>query len=403
MASASSRRDVVVLGGGIVGLATAWQLLQQRPGIRVTLLEKEASLAFHQTGRNSGVIHSGIYYKPGSLRALNCRIGKEMLEAFCTQHSIAWRRTGKIIAATDPAQLPALKTILDRGRRNGIECEHILRERLLEIEPHCSGIEGIHVPGAGIVDYPAVCEKLGELIRESGGQIVFNARVVRLESRTDSVIVEASNDAAVEADVAVNCCGLHSDRIARLSGQQFRERIVPFRGEYYELCPEAEYLCRGLIYPVPDPRFPFLGVHFTRMAHGGVECGPNAVLALAREGYSWGTINLRDLFESLTYPGFLRLAARNWKTGLGEVWRSLSKAAFVRALQKLVPDIRPEHLKPGPSGVRAQALGLDGRLVDDFMILRHERVINVCNAPSPAATASLNIGKSIAAQVLEAS
>ena len=338
------RFDFAIIGGGIVGLATAWQLTQLNPSLKLAVLEKEPRLAFHQTGRNSGVIHSGIYYKPGSLRAKNCRDGKAALEAFCDTYGVPWQRTGKVIVATHPQQLPQLQTIFERGKQNGVDCSVIGVDRLQQLEPHCAG----------------------------------------------------TSDGDLEASQVINCGGLHSDRIARQSGLKMRERIIPFRGEYFEIKPEAHHLCKTLIYPVPDPRFPFLGVHFTRMIQGGVECGPNAVLALAREGYNWRTINLRDVFESLTYPGFTKLVARNWKTGIGEVWRSISKAAFVKALQQLVPEIRGEHLQSAPAGVRAQALGLDGKLLDDFVILRHNRVINVCNAPSPAATASLNIGHHIA-------
>lgn len=392
--------DVVVVGGGIVGLASAWQLSQLNPGLKICLLEKEQSLAAHQTGRNSGVIHSGIYYKPGSLRARNCREGKLALEKFCTEHGIPWQQTGKVIVATSESQFETLESIYDRGQKNGVRCELIEKSRLLELEPHCAGLRAIHVPESGIVDYPGVCEKLGELLRSGGSTIELGARVTGIRQLNAEVIIETTRG-EFSGRQAVNCSGLYSDRIARLSGQPLKERIVPFRGEYFVLKPEAEHLCRGLIYPVPDPQFPFLGVHFTRMIHGGVECGPNAVFALAREGYSWSRINLYDLYESLTYSGFLRLAARCWKTGLGEIWRSLSKPAFVRALQRLVPEIRSEHLDTAPSGVRAQALALDGRLVDDFVVVRHQRVVNVCNAPSPAATAALNIGRMIAEMTLE--
>ena len=292
------------------------------------------------------------------------------------------------------SQLGALETIYGRGLENGVRCEMIDRQRLEELEPHTAGIKAIHVPESGIVDYSGVCSKLGELLQAGGTEIRLNARVTGIRQSTDFVAVTTESD-TIQATQVVNCTGLHSDRIARMSGQKFRERIIPFRGEYYTLKPEAQHLCRTLIYPVPDPEFPFLGVHFTRMIEGGVECGPNAVLALAREGYTWGKVSPRDLFESLTYPGFLRLAFRYWKTGLGEMWRSLSKAAFVRALQVLVPEIKSEHLEVAPAGVRAQALAPEGKLVDDFLILRSERVLNVCNAPSPAATASLNIGKTI--------
>ena len=393
-----SQFDVAVIGGGIVGLATAWQISERDPNRKIVLLEKESSLAYHQTGRNSGVIHSGIYYKPGSLRAKNCREGKVALEAFCTEQGVAWNQTGKVIVATKEEQFTALDNIFSRGQQNGVKCEIIGQDRLKELEPHTAGIRAIHVPEAGIVDYPGVCTKLGEILESRGAEIRFNSRVVNIRQATDSVTL-VTPDGAVEAAQVVNCTGLHSDRMARMSGQAMKEKIVPFRGEYYTLVPEAEHFCQSLIYPVPDPEFPFLGVHFTRMIEGGVECGPNAVLALAREGYSWGQINPRDLFESVTYPGFLRLALRYWKTGAGEIWRSLSKAAFVRALQKLVPEIQSEHLVPAPAGVRAQALAPEGKLVDDFLVLRKDRVLNVCNAPSPAATACLNIGKHIVGEL----
>lgn len=389
------RFDFAIIGGGIVGLATAWQLTQLNPSLKLAVLEKEPRLAFHQTGRNSGVIHSGIYYKPGSLRAKNCRDGKAALEAFCDTYGVPWQRTGKVIVATHPQQLPQLQTIFERGRQNGVDCSVIGVDRLQQLEPHCAGIAAIHVPESGIVDYPGMCQKLGSLLLAANAQIHLNCCVKSIDQRTDFVRLQTS-DGDLEASQVINCGGLHSDRIARQSGLKMRERIIPFRGEYFEIKPEAHHLCKTLIYPVPDPRFPFLGVHFTRMIQGGVECGPNAVLALAREGYNWRTINLRDVFESLTYPGFTKLVARNWKTGIGEVWRSISKAAFVKALQQLVPEIRGEHLQSAPAGVRAQALGLDGKLLDDFVILRHNRVINVCNAPSPAATASLKIGHHIA-------
>ena len=393
-----SQTDVVVVGGGIIGLATAWQLTERHPRCRVVLLEKEDQLASHQTGRNSGVIHSGIYYKPGSLRATNCRAGKQALEEFCTKYDVAWDQTGKVIVAIEDSQLPALETIFKRGQQNGVCCEIIGRERLAELEPYTAGIKAIHVPEAGIVDYRGMCQTLGRLLTERGVDIRLSHRVTDLQQTTDRVEV-VCGDTVVQAVQAVNCTGLYSDRVAKKSGQQMKEQVVPFRGEYYTLKPTATHLCRSLIYPVPDPRFPFLGVHFTRMIEGGVECGPNAVLALAREGYTWGDINLRDLGESLTYPGFLKLACKYWKTGMGEIWRSVSRAAFVRALQKLVPNIEADHLERAPAGVRAQALAPSGDLVDDFLILRHERVLNVCNAPSPAATASLNIGHYIVDQL----
>ncbi|HEY2880893.1 MAG TPA: L-2-hydroxyglutarate oxidase, partial [Pirellulales bacterium] len=361
---------------------------------KVVVLEKEPALALHQTGRNSGVLHSGIYYKPGTLKAQNCRAGKLAMEQFCAAEGIAYELCGKVIVAVDDSELPALGRIFERGHANGVKCELIDRPRLLELEPHAAGVQAIHVPETGIVDYPAVCQRLADRIKKADGEIAFNARVGRIEANSDGVVVE-STAGEFRANYLVNCAGLQSDRVAKASGQHVEQKIVPFRGEYFELQPGAAHLCRNLIYPVPDPSFPFLGVHFTRLIHGGVECGPNAVLAFAREGYRKRDISIRDLAETLTYPGFLRLAAKYWKTGAGEMWRSFSKRAFVKALQRLVPEIRGEDLMPAPSGVRAQAVARDGSLVDDFLILETERVVNVCNAPSPAATAALNIGKII--------
>jgi (S)-2-hydroxyglutarate dehydrogenase len=386
--------NVLIVGGGIVGLATAYQLTRQFPQRSVTILEKEASLAQHQTGHNSGVLHSGIYYRPGSLRAANCRAGKAAMEQFCKTEGIPYEICGKVIVATAENELPALQRIFERGQANGVNCEIIDRPRLIELEPYTAGIKAIHVPESGIVDYPAVCSRLAQRITEAGGQIVCNARVLSMRSTNGSVIAE-TKAGDFQADYAVTCAGLQSDRVAKLSGQHVESKIIPFRGEYFELLPAAHHLCRNLIYPVPDPSFPFLGVHFTRMIHGGVECGPNAVLAFAREGYRKLDISARDLTETLTYSGFLRMAAKYWRTGLGEMWRSFSKRAFVRALQRLVPEIQEEHLTAAPSGVRAQAVAPDGTMLDDFLILESQRVVNVCNAPSPAATASLNIGRLI--------
>jgi L-2-hydroxyglutarate oxidase len=388
------KSNIVILGGGIIGLSTAWRLTERYPDQTITLVEKEERLAFHQTGRNSGVLHSGIYYKPGTLRASNCRSGKEAMEAFCEEHGVAYEKCGKVIVAIDEKELPFLDTILDRGQENGVTCEMISKERLLEIEPHVAGIQAIHVPEAGIVDYVGVCEKLGELLTARGAQIHLNTRVNRMKRTANSIVVKTTAG-DFEGDYVVNCTGLHADRVTKLSGQKPEAKIVPFRGEFFELKPAAEHLCKALIYPVPNPKFPFLGVHFTKTVEGGVECGPNAVLAFAREGYSKMTINLRDAFESLTYPGFIRLAAKHWKTGCGEMWRSFSKRAFVKALQRLVPEIRSDHLDVAPAGVRAQAIGRDGKILDDFLIQETDRVINVGNAPSPAATAALNIGSLI--------
>lgn len=389
-----ARSDVIVLGGGIVGLSTAWRLRERFPDFAIRVIEKESDLALHQTGRNSGVLHSGIYYRPGSLRATNCRDGKKAMEAFCAEHGVPFERCGKVIVAVDESELPNLEKIYERGQANGVVCELIGPERLAELEPHVSGIRAIHVPEAGIVDYVGVCRKLAELLRKHGAEIHLSTRVTGLRTTADETTVETTAG-DFQAAYVVNCTGLHCDRVTRLSGQRPQAKIVPFRGEYFELTPEAEHLCRALIYPVPDPKFPFLGVHFTRMVLGGVECGPNAVLAFAREGYTKRDINLRDLAESLTYPGFLRMAARHWRTGCLEMWRSFSKAAFVRALQRLIPEIRAEHLHPAPAGVRAQALGRDGKLLDDFLIQESGRIINIGNAPSPAATAALNIGSLI--------
>jgi L-2-hydroxyglutarate oxidase len=383
--------DLAVIGGGIVGLATAWRFTQRYPGRDVLVLEKEAELAVHQTGRNSGVLHSGIYYRPGSLRAANCRTGKQAMEEFCRAEGLPFDICGKVIVAVNEGELPALERIYQRGQANGIRCEIIERGRLAELEPHAAGIRAIYVPEAGIVDFRAVAARLAERIRQAGGQIVLDARVVSLRREADRLqVVTTAGDFA--ARWAVNCAGLHSDRVTALSGVRPQAKIIPFRGEYFELQPQARRLCRNLIYPVPDARFPFLGVHFTRLVGGGIECGPNAVLALAREGYRKTDINVRDLLESLTYGGFLRLAAKYWRVGAAEMWRSLSKAAFVRALQRLVPEIRADDLTPAPSGVRAQAVSPAGEIVDDFVIEEADRVVNVCNAPSPAATAALNVG-----------
>ncbi len=386
-----AQAEVVIVGGGIVGLATAYRLTERFPRAKVTLLEKEKELAQHQSGRNSGVLHSGIYYTPGSLKAVNCRNGKKAMEAFCEKEGIPYEICGKVIVAVEDSELPALQRLYERGQANGVTCALISRERLKELEPHAAGLRAIHVPEAGIVDYGEVCRRLAERVTEAGGWIVTGARVTAMRRTGRQIIVE-STAGAWAADHVVNCAGLYSDRVARLSGEGPAAKIVPFRGEYYALRPTARPLCRNLIYPLPDSRFPFLGVHFTRRIHGGVECGPNAVLAFAREGYTKKDINLRDLFDSLTYPGFLRLVLRHGRVGMGEMWRSFSTAAFVKALQRLLPEITPADLEPAPAGVRAQALTPDGRLVDDFLIQETDRVINVCNAPSPGATASLNIG-----------
>ncbi len=383
--------DVVIVGGGIVGLATAYRLQERHPELKLVILEKERELALHQTGHNSGVLHSGIYYKPGSLRAINCRQGKLAMQAFCDREEIPYQLCGKVIVAVDHRELPQLERIYERGQANGVQCRLIDGAVLKELEPHARGVRAIHVPEAGIIDYRQVCERLAQRIQEHGGTILTQARVTAMYRRGERMIV-AGTAGEVEARYVITCGGLQSDRLTRLSGQTPLAQIVPFRGEYYEVKPSAQHLCRGLIYPVPDPSFPFLGVHFTRMIHGGVECGPNAVFAFAREGYYRTSFHLFDFLESITYGGFLKLAWKHWRAGCAELHRSFSKRAFVAALQRLVPEIQADDIVPAPSGVRAQALTPRGELVDDFLILEHERVINVCNAPSPAATASLNIG-----------
>jgi len=387
--------EVAVIGGGIVGLASAYQILRGDPDTQVLVLEKESSIAQHQTGRNSGVLHTGIYYKPGSLKAKNCRAGKAAMEAFCDEEGIPYQQCGKVIVATDEEEIPALETIFERGQANGVQCDLIGPEQLREIEPHVRGVQAIHVPHAGIVDYRVVAAHLADWIRQMGGEILLDAEVEQICSMNGTTTLDTSAG-DVTTRFVVNCAGLQSDRIAALSGESPDVQIVPFRGEYYTLVPDARHLCRGLVYPVPDPSFPFLGVHFTRRIDGGVECGPNAVLAFAREGYEKTTVNVRDLMETLSYPGFLKLAVRYWQTGLGEMWRSYNKEAFVRALQKLIPDIQPEHLSAAPSGVRAQAVTPAGQLHDDFIIRTSGSVVNVCNAPSPAATSALTIGQTIA-------
>ena len=386
--------DLAVVGGGIVGLATAYQFIKRLPGKRVVVLEKEARVAEHQTGHNSGVLHSGIYYKPGSLKAINCRAGKKAMEAFCSAEGIAHEICGKVIVAIDDKDLPSLQRIYERGVANGINCSIIDKARLNELEPHAAGIKAIHVPEAGIVNYRQVCERLAQRVRESGGEVVFGAKVTGVKHHSDGVTVQTAVG-EYSASQLVNCAGLHSDRVAKLTGQKPAAKIIPFRGEYFELKHSAHHLCKNLIYPTPDPAFPFLGVHFTRMIDGSVECGPNAVLDFGREGYKFFSVNPYDLFESLTYPGFIRMALKHWKMGMGEMWRSLSKQAFVRALQRLVPEIKAEDLESAPAGIRAQAVSPDGGLVDDFLIQEADRVVNVCNAPSPAATASLQIGETI--------
>lgn len=389
------QHDVIVIGGGIVGLATALQLITEKPGIKLTLLEKEATLAKHQTGNNSGVIHSGIYYKPGSLKATNCIRGYELLIQFCQQHNVPYELCGKIIVATQPEELPLLENLFVRGEQNGLTgLKKLSTGELKEHEPHVAGLAGIFVPQTGIVDYTAVAMKYAELIQQHGGTILTNEKVIDIQQSAQAAVVVTQSTSYV-TKLVINCTGLYSDKIARLTTPDLNVKIIPFRGEYYKLKKEKEYLVKHLIYPVPDPNFPFLGVHFTRMMRGGVEAGPNAVLAFSREGYKKSDINVRELSESLAWPGFQKVAMKYWKTGMGEMYRSFSKAAFTKALQRLIPEIQESDLVDGGAGVRAQACDRTGGLVDDFMIIENAHTIDVCNAPSPAATSSLAIGETI--------
>jgi L-2-hydroxyglutarate oxidase len=394
----SPQFDYLVIGGGIVGLAVAWTLLEKKPGIRVALVEKEADWARHQTGRNSGVIHSGIYYQPESLKARLCREGNRRLLEFCALHGIRHEICGKLIVATSAAEIPGLHKLFERGVANGLAVRSLDASAVREIEPHVRCLQGVLVPSTGIVDFAGVCRTLAGLITAQGGELRLNTRVTGFHTGNSEATVETSAG-ALTARWVINCAGLHSDRIARLAGAKPDAQIVPFRGEYYQLKPERRNLVRNLVYPVPDPAFPFLGVHFTRMVDGSVHAGPNAVLSFKREGYDRTSFNLRDSLETLTYPGFWRLAARHAKSGLHEMYRSFSKLEFVRSLQRIVPEIQADDLVPAEAGVRAQALRSDGALVDDFMILSGPNAIHVCNAPSPAATASLEIGRTIVEQL----
>jgi L-2-hydroxyglutarate oxidase len=392
--------DFIIVGGGIVGLSSALALGRRFPRAKILLLEKEISLAAHQTGHNSGVIHSGIYYKPGSLKARLAREGNRTMVEFCREHGIPHEICGKVIVATSEAELPMLESLYQRGVANEVEIERLSPPQVREIEPHVSCSAGLSVPSTGIVNYTAVCAKFKELIEEQGGIIQTGQRVERVLSRPDETVVKTQGG-EFRARFLINCGGLQSDRIARMSGADPKAKIVPFRGEYYELVPQRRYLVKNLIYPVPDPAFPFLGVHFTRMMDGSVHAGPNAVLSFKREGYRKRDINLFDLAEVLAFKGFWKLARKHTRAGWDEIVRSFSKRAFVRSLQRLIPEVQMDDLVPTHAGVRAQAMLDDGRLVDDFLILRERRALHVCNAPSPAATASIEIGKTIAAQVPE--
>lgn len=392
--------DIAIIGGGIVGLATARALHERAPGTRLVILEKERELAAHQSGHNSGVIHSGIYYKPGSHKARLCVEGKGLMYQFCEKHGIRVERCGKVIVATTEAELPRLQTLYERGRANGVPVELLEPERLREIEPHAAALRAIHSPSTGIVDYVEVARAMAGELTAAGVAIETGARVAAI-ARTGDGLEIAAGRLTVRARRLVNCGGLYSDAVARLAGARPEVRIIPFRGEYYMLRPERRSIIRGLIYPVPDPEFPFLGVHLTRTIHGDVEAGPNAVLAFAREGYRFARVSPRELAGTLAYRGFWQMARRYWRMGSYEMYRSLSKAAFLRALQRLVPDLRSEDLSTGGAGVRAQAVSPDGSLVDDFRIVAEADAIHVLNAPSPGATASLAIGRHVAALAAE--
>ncbi|MBM7634583.1 L-2-hydroxyglutarate oxidase [Geomicrobium sediminis] len=391
--------DYTIIGGGIVGLSVAYNLLNNNPNLKVQVIEKEKEVASHQTGHNSGVIHSGIYYKPGSYKAKFAKAGSESMRAFCQEHDVDVDICGKVIVATDESELTNLENLYERGRTNGLDVELLDEKQLKEIEPHVNGIKAIRVPTAGIVSYKHVSEKLAELLRVSGGAIHLSEEVTSIVECNQSVTVRTNNK-TYHSHYLINCAGLQSDRIAKMAGYHLDMKIVPFRGEYYKLKPEKRYLVNNLIYPVPNPEFPFLGVHFTRMIDGEVDAGPNAVLSFKREGYNKTDFNAKDLSEVLTYGGFWRIARKYMKTGIGEMVRSYNKDEFVKSLQRLIPEVQKEDLVKAPSGVRAQALTVEGKMVDDFHLVNGKRSLHVCNAPSPAATASLEIGKEIAKQVL---
>jgi L-2-hydroxyglutarate oxidase LhgO len=390
-----SHFNLIVIGGGVVGLATALEVTRHYPRLRLLILEKEDRVARHQSGHNSGVIHSGVYYKPGSLKARLCVAGAAAMVEFCREHGVPHKVCGKVIVATDESELPRLEELARRGQANGLTGLRMIgADELRELEPHANGLHALVVPSTGITDYALVCDKYAELISAQGGTILTSSPAAAIKRTAKEIVVETPAR-VFSADYLINCAGLFSDRISRMAGDDPGITIVPFRGEYYDLIPERAALVRALIYPVPDPRFPFLGVHFTRRINDTVDAGPNAVLALRREGYRHSDISVRDLAGAFLFPGFWRMASKHWRSGLDEFRRSLSKRAFTRALQRLVPSVQERDLVPGKSGVRAQALQRDGTLVDDFTFVRSDRMLHVLNVPSPAATASLMIGKAI--------
>jgi L-2-hydroxyglutarate oxidase len=393
--------DIIIIGAGITGLATALKIKEKKPGVKILILEKEKNVAMHQTGNNSGVIHSGIYYKPGSLKANNCLHGYKLLLSFCKENEINFELCGKIIIATDAKEIPRLNNLYDRGLQNGLrKIQKLNPEEIKEHEPHVNGISGIHVPYTGIVDYKEVCFKMKNLlINNYQSDLRFNAEVIGIEKVYSNFKILTKSD-SFETRLMINTSGLFSDRIAQMTGMKINVRIIPFRGEYFELKKEKQSLIKNLVYPVPDPNFPFLGVHFTRMIKGGVEAGPNAVFAFKREGYKKNDFSIKDTAQSLLWPGFQKVMFKYTAMGLGEFYRSFSKSAFTKALQRLLPEIQKDDLEAGSSGVRAQACDRSGQLIDDFLFVEDTGIINVLNAPSPAATASLSIGESIAKKAL---
>jgi L-2-hydroxyglutarate oxidase len=390
--------DFLIVGGGIVGLSTAMALKQQHPQAQVAVCEKETQWAAHQTGNNSGVIHAGVYYKPGSLKAKFAHAGQRSMVAFCQEQGIPYEICGKLIVATAPSELERLENLYQRALANGLKAQRVGPDQIREREPHVRAVSGIYIPSTGIVNYTQVTEAYAKIVREEGGELYLGTKVLSITERNDMVVVETSRG-TMQARFLINCAGLHSDRVASLAGARTNMKIIPFRGEYYELVPAKRHLVKGLIYPVPNPNFPFLGVHFTRMIDSTVHAGPNAVLALKREGYKKTDIDLRDLSEVLSYPAFWKLAGKYMDEGIKEMLRSASKALFVRSMQRIIPEISAKDVVPTHAGVRAQALMSDGTLMDDFVIISSGRAIHVCNAPSPAATASIEIGKAIVERI----
>jgi (S)-2-hydroxyglutarate dehydrogenase len=399
-ASKMQQYDFIIVGGGIIGLSSAMALGKRFPKVRIVVCEKEGAWATHQTGNNSGVIHAGVYYKPGSLKAKFARNGASSMVEFCKEHGIAHDVCGKLIVATEPSELERLENLFQRATANGLPVKKVGPAEIREREPHVRAVAGIYSPTTGIVNYRQVTETYARIVAAQGGELLLNTRVEQIHERDDGVTVD-TNNGTLQGRFLINCAGLHSDRVARLAGVQTRMKIVPFRGEYYETVPEKRHLVKTLIYPVPNPNFPFLGVHFTRMIDGTVHAGPNAVLALKREGYRKIDFDPRDFAEVMTYPAFWRLARKFMDEGLKEMVRSASKTVFVKSMQRLIPEIQARDVIPTHAGVRAQALMDDGTLMDDFVIIDGKRSIHVCNAPSPAATASIEIGKSIVARLPE--